>query len=244
MEEYKILIPSYKRQEKQTTLELLSGAYTKEDIIISTQTTSDYEAYKKAYGDRATIIYKEGNCVGDNRNNLLEYCCENNIWRCIMLDDDISGFLRYDNTKITQGKFVRSLFEYFLRSAENVGAKLFGTYPVANNFFMNDKVVRNILIGTCFGIMDTRLRFDRNFRIKEDYELCLRVMSLGGIAIRFNSYSPIAAHKSKGGCSDDWKSNQNDKYANILASAYPELCELNKKRKGEIIFKKRLWKKN
>lgn len=238
MEDYKILIPSYQRANKQTTLELLSSAYGKDDIIISTQTLEDYEAYKKNWGRRATIIYKQGECVGDNRNTLLEYLCQHGIGKGIMLDDDITGFVFYDKTVIKEGHAVRKLLEASMSIAMKAGCTLWGAYPVANAFFMNAKIVKNILIGTCFGILDSRLRFDRQFRIKEDYELCLRVMSGGGLVLRFNGFSPIAAHKSAGGCMNDWKQADNNRYANTLAAAYPELCELNPKRAGEIKFKK------
>lgn len=70
---YKILIPSYKRAGKVKTLDLLQGeTYSADDIIISTQTQEDYDAYRGHYKGRATIIYREGNSVGDNRNSLLE----------------------------------------------------------------------------------------------------------------------------------------------------------------------------
>ena len=109
MEPYRILIPSYKRSERQPTLELLSSAYTKEDIVISTQCMEDYDKYYKLYSDRATVIYKEGNCVGDNRNTLLDYACGKGIKRCVMLDDDITGFLCYNKVKIKDGKNAKEL---------------------------------------------------------------------------------------------------------------------------------------
>lgn len=236
MEPYRILIPSYKRSERQPTLELLSSAYTKEDIVISTQCMEDYEKYYKLYSDRATVIYKEGNCVGDNRNTLLDYACGKGIKRCVMLDDDITGFLCYNKVKIKDGKKAKELFEYCMKVAEYTKATLFGLYPVQNTFYMNTKVVRNILIGTCFGIMDTSLRFDRMFRIKENYELCLRVMQRGGLSIRFNGYAPIAQHKTAGGCMEDWKTKGNDKYAYLLTEMYPRLVKLSTKRAGEIRF--------
>lgn len=238
MKDYKILIPSYQRASKQATVELLSTAYDKDDIIISTQNLEDYEAYKKKWGRLATIIYNAGECVGDNRNTLLEYLCQQGIGKGIMLDDDITGFMCHDRTIINDGIKVRQLLEASMSIAVKAGCSIFGAYPVPNAFFMNKKIVKNILIGTCFGILDTRLRFDREFRIKEDYELCLRVMSRGRLVLRFNSFAPIAAHKTQGGCCDDWKEADISRYAKILAAAYPELCQLSKKRAGEIKFKK------
>lgn len=77
---YKILIPSYQRAGRASTIDFLrGGVYGCEDIIVSTQTEDDYQAYKKAYAGKATIIYREGNSVGDNRNTLLEWAQKNGV---------------------------------------------------------------------------------------------------------------------------------------------------------------------
>lgn len=45
---YKILIPSYQRAGRASTIDFLrGGVYGCEDIIVSTQTEDDYQAYKK-----------------------------------------------------------------------------------------------------------------------------------------------------------------------------------------------------
>ena len=52
-------IPSYQRAEDPFTLDLLTRlGYTKDEIIISTQTKEDYELYTNLQGDRATVIYR------------------------------------------------------------------------------------------------------------------------------------------------------------------------------------------
>ena len=81
-------IPSYKRSEEQLTLSYLEEmGYSKEQIYISTQTYEDYQKYSQKYSKRANIIYKEGNCVADNRNTLLDNFDVGQ--KMVMLDDDI-----------------------------------------------------------------------------------------------------------------------------------------------------------
>lgn len=237
MSDYVIGIPSYKRAEKQDTLSLLQGAFGKEDIILSTQCMADYLSYKERYNEQATIIFREGDCVGDNRNNILQYCQERGLLRCIMLDDDIRAFKCFTGEDIKDPLSIKGLFDKFIQTAEKANAKIFGAYPICSKIYLKPKIRRSIVIGTCFGVMDTSLRFNRDFKIKEDYELCLRVLSAGGTCIRFDGFSPLASHYTAGGCKEQWNKNDNSVYGKMLADAYPDFVTLNKKRGGgEVLF--------
>lgn len=119
MEQYRILIPSFKRSEQQRTLQLLSGVYERERIILSTQTKEDYDAYNRLYGGVATVIYREANSVGGNRNTLLEYCEKNNISNGLFLDDDLRGIVFYSGRKTNDAKEIKSVFDYFFEVANS-----------------------------------------------------------------------------------------------------------------------------
>lgn len=233
--EFKILIPSYHRHVRQDTLELLSSdVFKKSDIVISTQEPSDFEKYSEKYGERATVIYKKGDSVGDNRNTLLEWCQQNRVKRAIMLDDDIRGFRTYNGKKLVRADEIKRMFEQCFSVAEKYNAPVFGAYMVDNTFFMKNTISKNkLLIGTVMGFTDTSIRYDPQFRIKEDFELCLRLISKGKTILRFNSFSAIAQHKTKGGCENDWKLGYLEEIANILVMTYPSLVK-HSHRKGEI----------
>ena len=97
---YKILIPSYQRAGRASTIDFLrGGVYGCEDIIVSTQTEDDYQAYKKAYAGKATIIYREGNSVGDNRNTLLEWAQKNGVSFAVMLVEQYPELCEIDKKK-------------------------------------------------------------------------------------------------------------------------------------------------
>jgi hypothetical protein len=236
--EYRILIPSYQRADTQSTVELLAGAYGRDEIILSTQTKEDYEQYRAKWRSKATVIYREGHSVGDNRNTLLRWCEENGVKQAIMLDDDISGMQMYNKEVLKDGQSVRKLFETCFKIAQQCKATVFGSYPVSNPLMMSSTVtVNNIMIGTFLGILDTSLRFDARYRVKEDYELCLRVMSQGGNVLRFNNMAPRARHKSQGGCLADFNDvSRYPIYAQMLMEQYPQYVKANQSKVGEVRY--------
>ena len=230
-----IAIPSYKRAGKVTTLDFLGDAFNKEEIIIGTQTQQDYDSYLSLYGEKATIIYKEGNSCGENRNSLLEYCSKNGINEVLMLDDDISHVITMQKKKLV-GKEFRELMERCYSMCRENNVVLFGGYCCENPFMMSKTIKRNIIVGMLFGLLDTSVRFDPQFFVKEDYELSLRLMMQGKKVARFNMFAAAAKHKTAGGCEDAWKRNDHQELAELLVSAYPNLVKLHPTRKGEIKF--------
>lgn len=238
----KILIPSYKRCGSVSTLDFLHGEiFTANDIIISTQTESDFNAYRKAYKGKATIIYREGNCVGDNRNTLLQYCQKHGINKAMMLDDDISSIRFINGGRATTPEQVYSLFSSCFAVAEKADAPLWGCYWVANNLFMKKSVTISLLVGTCLGFLDTSVQFNPKYRIKEDAELCLRWLRQGRKVLRFNSFAMVARFRAKGGCFDDWQNYPDGEiYADMLLQEYPDLLEIDKRAKFKEVKLKKL----
>ena len=99
MNNFVFCIPSYKRAFEQLTLDYLeSMEINKERIYISTQTKDDFKEYSEKYGQRANIIYNEGTCVGDNRNNILNNFKEGT--KIVMLDDDLKFIGKLQNKKL------------------------------------------------------------------------------------------------------------------------------------------------
>ena len=232
-------IPSYKRAEKQLTLNYLHNlGYTKEQIIISTQTEDDFKEYKSLYNDKAVIVFGLGNNVSDNRNNILKNIP--NGERVVMLDDDIkslqklvNGKLQYIDTKEELDKFIENAFDYCKKN----NARIWGVYPVCNAYFMKNTIdKKNILIGCVLGLKNEFL-FDNQFRTKEDYELCCREMKQGYNCVRFNNVTANALHKTNaGGCKDVWKFEINKKCADMLIEKYPMFIKRNSKKLDEVRF--------
>lgn len=237
MKKIKFAIPSYKRAEKQRTLNMLVNlGYEKEDIVIATQTKQDYEEYSERYGEQCTIIFREANTVTGNRNTLLDYF-DKGQW-LIMLDDDIEGIYRLAGKKLVKvetKKELDEMFTDFFEYTEKNNGKMWGVYPVKNAYFMNNTINKKNIINSCLGIIND-FRFDENYKAKEDIELCCRYIANGYNVIRFNFITYDVKHKQKGGCYETWKTDENEKVAVRLVTKYPKLLKMNTKRKGEVLY--------
>lgn len=234
-------IISYKRANEPITVNLLrSMGYDKEEIVVSVQTESDYEEYLKTQGNDATVIYKKGNNVSENRNNLLDYLKNERAF--VMCDDDISGFYRLSANgktleQISDKTELERLFHSMFRFAVKNNSKVFGWYTVSNPFFMKHTIDnKNILNGQILGVVcDKTIRFDENFSVKEDYELSLRLMKRGMNVIRYNGFTVKAKSYSKGGCEEFRKAGKNKGRYLELLKKYPMLIKPSH-RDGEIKF--------
>lgn len=218
-------IPSYKRSHEQLTLSYLEEmGYSKENIYISTQALEDYKIYQEKYGKRANIIYNEGSCVSDNRNTLLNNFPKGT--KIVMLDDDIKyiGSLKDKQikpfTKEELRKFIDDAFEYCKKNH----SLIWGGYPVDNYYFMNTTIdKKNLLIGTILGITVDEFRFNKEFKVKEDFEFCLQMIKRGYNCIRFNFIHAVAKHKSEGGCKEVWE--KDEECTKKILLKYPNLIK-------------------
>ena len=116
---------------------------------------------------------------------------------------------------------------------------LFGNYITTNNMMMKKTATENILCGVLLGIMDTSLRFDESFEIKDDFELSLRLIKQGKKVVRFNSFAACSGYCTRGGCEETRNKGDYDRFANWLLDAYPEFVQRHPTKIGEIKFKKK-----
>ena len=231
----RIAIPSYKRAGNVKTFGLLNGAFSKEEVVIATQTEEDYAAYTELYGDLATIILAEAHSAGEGRNNLLNYCESKGDKEVLFLDDDLRHIRTMYDTRIVGDEF-RKLMEKCFKVARENDIVLFGSYATDNKLSMKKTITRNIIDGMLCGLLDTSIRYDITFTTKSDYELSLRLMSQGKRVARFNSFAPASVPRTKGGCEELRQKAEYYTFAGLLVDAYPELVKLHPNRKGEIKF--------
>lgn len=237
-------IPSYKRVDKFHTLATLERlGYKENEIVVSTQTKEDYEAYSKSFAGRAKIIYRKGSNDSMNRNTLLDYFDEGEDF--LLLDDDIREFCGLEQigdkktlypikTRERLEKIVNRQFDFCRKH----NSPIFAWYAVENAFFMSNTTdLRNILVGTVFGIHNRRdVRFNEVYDLKGDFEISLRLIERGFNAVRFNGYVAKADHKSAGGCDEARKAGHNRIRCAALLERYPTLIVPHATRAGEIKF--------
>lgn len=230
-----IAIPTYKRAGNVKTFGLLADAFSKDEIILGTQTEEDYKAYSELYEEKCTIICKEAHSCGDNRNNLLDYCQDKGINEVLFLDDDLRYIRTMKDERIVGQEF-RDLMERCFNICHENDVTMFGSYATDNKCQMKPTATRTIIDGMLCGLLDTSYRYDSNFKTKGDYELSLRLMTLGKKVVRFNGFAPAQVPRSKGGCEELRKRTDDCVYADWLVDAYPTLVKHHPTRKGEIKF--------
>lgn len=232
-------IPSYKRSEEQLTLNYLEKmGYSKGQIYISTQSIEDYQKYSEKYSKRANIIYNEGSCVSDNRNTLLNNFKKGT--KLIMLDDDLSYIGHLANKKLVP--FTKEELNKFINDAFNLAEKknalIWTGYPVENAYFMSMSIDnKNFSIGCIMGFITDNYRFNPEFKIKEDFDICLQTIRDGYNCLRFNFIHAKGKHKSKGGCEDFWNSKEDEKCTLKILQKYPYLIKKGCK-KNSIIMRR------
>lgn len=232
-------IPTYKRVNLKTLKLLDSVGFPKERIIISTQRKEDYDILTEKYRGYH-FIFNTANSAGTNRNNILSYAEAHKIDRILFMDDDVSS-IRIKHGKTTSKcldieGIVDFMFDF---CAKNAGV-IFGIYPLPAGCMQKGVVTMNTKCDSqVMGVLDTSIRFDPLLRVKQDYELCCKIISNGGRVFRFDFVSCYADSRTQGGCYDFWKANGGEANAyscELLISKYPSLIARHHTRKNEVRF--------
>lgn len=240
-------IASYDRADRQPMLAMLSEmGYRRDEIILATQTPTDYEKYSERYGEMATVIFREGRNVSENKNTVLRYIrdhCGNT--RVVMCSDKVRGVSYMDVYKKLNKIETREEMDAFVKKAffvtEMLRGCLWGVYFVGNTFYMERSISTNMQMLGCFmGIPDPSMQmFDTEQPLKEDFEYILRHVSQGRRTIRFNDVCLTSTLHTKGGCHAAWNSEGDRVNAECtfrLLAMYPDLVKPHARRKNELRY--------
>lgn len=203
-------IASFNRPDKQYFLSYLRGlGFTRDDIYIGTQCKRDYDQYTELFGREATVVFREGENVCDNKNNLLDLLSPTGK-RVVIASDKVRG-LQYLDGKckartIDSRKTFDAVVDFGYSLASRNRCQVWGVYPTNNAYFMKRSAsVDKMLLGCFMAFMPRpQIRFDRDFPIKEDFEISCRVISRGGHTLRFNNLCLDATFHQKGGSYELW----------------------------------------
>lgn len=240
-------IASYHRADRQPMLTLLHAmGYGKERILLSVQCEEDRDEYTRRYGDMATILFRKGCNVSENKNTILEHLereCGNAP--VVMLSDKVRG-IRYLSAggllvEITTRREMDSFIHKCFVVTRMLGARVFGCYPVENKFFMSHTMQFNMQMLGCFmGILDpSEQAFDKAFPLKEDFEFILRHVAKGEKTIRFNDVCLHSTLHTQGGCHELWNAAGDTVNADCtrrILSRYKGLVKPHATRKNEIRY--------
>lgn len=227
-------IISYKRANRQTTLDyLVKSGVPRERIILSLNAESDIEPYQK-YADRAQIIYGEAHNAAGNRNNILNYLPEGT--RLILLDDDVKRFMCYDpigeygvfreDFKTAEQEFYRA-FEILGKT----GRTIFGVAHTGNSMFCKQTMEKygkycvNALLGAgLFGIIVGKDRFNDRMPVWDDTDMMLKQIKTRGL-LRVNTVANIVGtfYVAEGGCQEAYAAGGKEKALRMLLMKYGDI---------------------
>lgn len=240
-------IASYDRADRQPMLlSLAEMGYKREEIILSVQTPTDYDNYRERYAECATIIFRPGRNVSENKNNILDWLeQEGGNTRVVMCSDKVRAINVMGRNKKLRPIATREEMDAFVRKAfyvaKHSGATIWGVAPVANTFYMDRTISTNLFMLGCFmGILNpAQTKFDPGQTLKEDWEIMLRTIAAGGQTMRFNDVCLTATFHTQGGAHVAWNTEgdqQNEYDTTRLLAMYPDLIKPHATRKNELRY--------
>lgn len=259
MNDYKIVIPTYKRYDilKTNTLELL-GKYriNPKKIFIFVANKTESKKYEKILNDKSynkIIIGEKG--LKNQRNFINKYFKKGEY--IIQMDDDINELyeLIITNTLSKQTlKKRRPNKNYKLKKLENLhkfiknaykllkknNLYLWGVYPVANAFFMSPNITTDLrfIVGPFWGFIN---RHDTDLVIttdeKENTERTIKYYLKDKGVLRFNNITIKTNYYNNPGGLQAFKKDRKKeamKAALYLTKKYPELTKLKLNKKSGV----------
>jgi hypothetical protein len=245
--DYVVAIPSYKRVDTLMTKTLPLLQKYKIDpkrIHVFVANKEEEAAYKEklvpgTYGK--IIVGHKG--IGPIRNFIYDYFPKGKP--VVSMDDDIKGFLEFDENEKRHEKPLVSLEKVIQRGfseCKKANCRLWGVYPVPNGFFMKDKVTTDLkYIIACFeGFFNPGKEIRINtMGHKDDYESSILFYKADGAVVRMNFVAPKTAYYTEPGGLQEYKGKgQIRSDEGILAGAkwivetYPEFATLNLSKKS------------
>jgi hypothetical protein len=152
--------------------------------------------------------------------------------KILKLDDDISSILKLENGKLVKTNTLAKIIDEGFKLCEENGFKLWGLYPSPNAYFMKGQEYTTdlrFIVGALMGIINEKIHFDTNIKIKGDYEYTIQSYLKNGGLIRFNKI----AFKYDIAKNEGDRINTMIKDANILIDKYPDLVKHNARRNGK-----------
>jgi hypothetical protein len=239
---YEVAIPSYKRHEaikEKTLATLMRYGIPASKITVFVANKEEEALYKTSLDPRTygkIVVGVKG--MHDIRNFITGYYPIGT--KIVNIDDDIKGFLEYDDGTKRKERPLRSLISTIHRGfaeCAKAGTALWGVYPVANGYFMKPKVSTDLryIIGSFWGCINPGLKeIEITTEYKEDYQRSILYYKKFGAVVRLNMVAPISAYYTEAGGMQvvtDRKERE-ERGARWLVKTYPEFAVLNASKKS------------
>ena len=229
---YRIAIPSYKRSKviNNKTLKYLSKCnfdLSKVDVFVSDE--KEKKEYEKNcnYEDVNFII--GGKNITEQRNIIHTYYPDDSL--ILSIDDDIEEMLIKNKNKLKSFYEIEKLSIIAKNEMIKNRTKICGIYPVANQFFMKNKISINlkyIAAGFYFFISEQDRTLLVELQDKEDFERSIKYFIKYNSLVRLEMITmKTKFYKGEGGLQATRTEERIKKSALYLAAKYPNYCKMN-----------------
>lgn len=177
----------------------------------------------------------------DSRNSSLKYCFDMNKI-CIQLSDDLEKIMINDFSGKRTHKYIDVVGVLNDIIPEFIDSKYYfaGFPPTDNPFFALNKIETNkFIVGDFILVKPNELIFDKNLKLKEDYDYTLQHIRKYGGCFRYGKYLNTFKHYSNKGGAVDYRTNELEQSTiNYLKNKWGECIKENTKRENEILLNK------
>ena len=230
-----IAVPSKGRAGLTTTNKILPNMST---FFIP---ESEYHQYNGIVKN-IVCVPKDVRGITDTRNWILENTDEKWV---VFLDDDAKnvGYNKLEDRKTKkieirdEGFWMEEFLKYF-DLTEQLGYKIWGTRTESSprgTYPYKPFLTRSYVTASCMGIVnDGEYLFDPEFKVKEDYEICLRhIRDKGGIlAVRYLHWEN-EHWTTEGGCKDYRTLEMEKEAIKNLHKLYPNMIRSAKRKANQ-----------
>lgn len=223
--DYKIVVCSHDRVHtlKKKTLATLEKYQIPKDKIHIFVAEDEEDAYRQALDGYKICPGEKG--LAQQRNAVSRYFESDEPLFC--MDDDISGFYCSENKKIVPLADLDAFIKQGFQKAKEVGASLWGLYPVKNALWLKKSIQRGLVFiyGCSFGLYNKK-DVQITLALKEDVERTLKFYQRDGVVLRLNWVAPGQSYrKGKGGLSSLRTLEREEAECDTIVRDWPSLAK-------------------
>lgn len=200
------------------------------------------ETHQYSYIENVVGVPISVSGITETRNWILKNC---NDSRVVFVDDDVksAGWIKIGKSNVKNiseknGSFWYNEFEKIFNLCEQLEYKIFGLKTEASTrstYPYKPILLKTYVTASCMGIVnDGEFYFDETFKVKEDYELCLRhIKKYGGIlGIRYLHWEN-SHWGDEGGCADYRTHSMELDAIKRLVKMYPNMIKSAKRENSQ-----------
>lgn len=194
------------------------------------------------YLDAGAISVNRGDSLIEARNAALEVAFSIRA-PCVQVSDDLKQLrkaVENDGEKVAESTTFQEAIDAMWWEASRSLAMLVGVAPTDNPFYWNPRPrtrKAKFIVGDLMLILPNPLRFDPQFKVREDYDMTCQHIAKYGTVGRADEILATFAHRTNAGGTVDWRTPEIDEEATrLLKAKWGRMIQDNARRPGEILL--------